>query len=112
MHLNELKNALGISGILTEASIWYNGNAQIGLLVKRADRMINVCEMKFSTGKYTITKDYEAKLRSKLEEFRTATKCKEGLLLTFVTTYGVNQGKNSSIVQAEVTLDKLFRSTV
>ena len=112
MHLNELKNALGISGILTEASIWYNGNAQIDLLVKRADRMINVCEMKFSTGKYTITKDYEAKLRSKLEEFRTATKCKEGLLLTFVTTYGVNQGKNSSIVQAEVTLDKLFRSTV
>ena len=73
--------------------------------------MINICEMKFSIDKYAITKDYEAKLRKKMEAFRTATKSRKGLLLTLVTTYGLKPGKNNSIVQSEITLDKLFSST-
>ena len=110
LHLDAMKKALGISGILTQASVWHNEYAQIDLLIERADRMINVCEMKFSVDKYTITKDYEAKLRTKLEAFRNATNCRKGLLLTLVTTYGLQPGKNNSIVQTEITLDDLFSS--
>ena len=111
LHLDALKRALGISGILTKASVWHNEDAKIDLLIERADIMINICEMKFSIDKYAITKDYEAKLRKKMEAFRTATKSRKGLLLTLVTTYGLKPGKNNSIVQSEITLDKLFSST-
>jgi uncharacterized protein len=40
--------------------------------------------------------------------FREATKTKYALVVTFVTTYGVADGKHHSIVHSEVTMDDLF----
>ena len=54
------------------------------------------------------TKDYELRVRERLELFRTSTKCQSGLVSTFVTTYGVADGIHSSIVNSEVTMDDLF----
>ena len=42
--------------------------------------------------------------------FRMATKNKKTLVNTFVTTYGVANAKNKSIVHSEVTMDDLFNS--
>ena len=39
--------------------------AQIDMLIDRADRVVNVCEMKYSTSNYTIDKKYDAELRRK-----------------------------------------------
>jgi uncharacterized protein len=51
-HLQNLKQALGISGVYTEVSAWRSKKsepgAQIDLLIDRQDRVINVCEIKFS----------------------------------------------------------------
>ena len=33
---------------------------------------------------------------------------RSGLIQTFVTTYGVAQGKHSSVAQCEITMDELF----
>ena len=38
-----------------------------------------------------------------------ATKTRKTLVITFVTTYGVVDGKHKSIVHSEVTMDDLFR---
>ena len=40
--------------------------------------------------------------------FRMATKTSKALVITFVTTYGVVDGKHKSIVHSEVTMDNLF----
>ena len=40
--------------------------------------------------------------------FREATKCKKGLVNTFVTTYGILPGKNSSVAESELTMEVLF----
>ena len=117
-HHQQIKNALGISGIATEVSTWKCNadeakdihGAQIDMIIERADRLIHLCEMKFSEGTYNITKEYEAKLRSRSDVFKLKTKTKKPVVHTFVTTYGLGEGKHHSIVHSEVTMDDLFNS--
>lgn len=107
-HLQQIKEALQIAGIATETSSWRNDNAQIDLVIKRADRFINLCEMKFSTLPYEITADYAQKVRERMAEFKSATKTRYALISTFITTYGVKAGKHSSIAQTQLAMDDLF----
>lgn len=112
-HLAQIKKALGISGMSTNACSWRkqggeNDGAQIDLLIDRSDRVINICEMKFSEQPYSITKAYADNLRMKMAVFTAATNTRKSLALTMVTTYGVLPGIHSGIVQKEVTMDDLF----
>lgn len=67
-HIYEIKVALGISGIQAEPSTWRyvpgkgKAEAQIDLLIYRADFCINICEMKFSTAEFTIDRKYADEL--------------------------------------------------
>lgn len=112
-HLNQIKSALGIAGIASEASIWRSddaemGKAQIDLLIKRADRIIDLCEIKFSTEKFAIDKDYAERIRDRTALFRSKSKTRYGLANVFITTFGVVRGKNSGVVDKEITVDQLF----
>ena len=114
VHTDAIKKAIGISGIATEVSSWRKtGNdkqkgGQIDLVIKRADRIIHLCEIKFCKSEYHITESYELQLRERMELFRMATKTRFSLVNTFVTTYGVSDGKHHSIVHSEVTMEQLF----
>ena len=65
LYLSEIKRALGISGVYSEVSVWMQKGedgkrgAQIDMLIDRADRVINMCEMKFLDGEYAVDKDEE-----------------------------------------------------
>lgn len=114
-HSAQIKRALGISGILTSESEWRckpseNGKgAQIDLVIERADRVTNICEMKFASGEYEIDAEEALALRNKISAFVRETGTRNACHLTFVTTYGVRANKHSGIVQSQVTLDDLFR---
>ena len=82
--------------------------AQIDMLIERADRVINLCEMKFTGGEFSIDKDYDAKLRNKIEALLSATKNRKNILPTLVTTYGLKQNMYSGRIQRVVTMDDLF----
>ena len=111
-HAGQIIKALGISGIQTNVSSWVSrknsGGAQIDLVIDRADRVINLCEIKFANGPYEIDRAYEMALRDKIETFRNETKTRKALHFTMITTYGVKRGKHSGIVQSEVNMDDLF----
>lgn len=114
IHLPQLKQALGISGIGTTATVWSyvskegERGAQIDLVIERADRNINLCEMKFSRGVYSITADYEEKVRQRIQLFLEKTRTTKSLISTFVTTFGVSKGTHYSVVDKEVTMAELF----
>ena len=114
-HARQIKSALGIAGVATEESAWVkraaNGErgAQIDLVIRRGDRVTNLCEMKFASGEYEISSAYETALRNKMEAFRRETKTKDTLHLTFVTTYGLVRNSHASIARSQVTLEDLFR---
>ena len=71
-HHRQIKAALGIAGVGTAISSWRSKadsdknmpGFQIDMIIERADRIIHLCEMKFSTDRYAITDNYEMKLRA------------------------------------------------
>lgn len=113
-HISQIKERLGISGILSESSSWFlkteNGErgAQIDLVIDRSDNVINLCEMKFANDDYEIDSDYEKDLRHKISAFQKYTKTRKALYLTMVTTYGVKHNIYSNIALSQVTLEHLF----
>ncbi|MBQ3657047.1 MAG: ATP-binding protein [Bacteroidales bacterium] len=112
LHINQIKNALGIAKIHTEHYSWRSTftepKSQIDLAIERADRMANICEIKFCDAPYTITKDEDMKLRVRLSNFKTETGANIGLLLTFIAPYGISGGKYSGQVKDVVTMEELF----
>jgi uncharacterized protein len=112
-HSQQLKKALGISGVYTELSSWRSQistpGAQIDLLIDRKDNVITVCEMKFSTGVFTITKAYAEVLRNKIDALRTESKTRKTIFLAMVTTYGIQENEQTlGLVQNSLTMDDLF----
>jgi hypothetical protein len=111
-HTKEIKHALGISGIQSGVSSWTSNKTekgcQIDLLIDRKDGVINLCEMKFSSMPYIISKSYEERLRNKIAVFSYEKKKKKAIHLTLLTTFGIIQNKYSGIVQKEIVLDDLF----
>ncbi len=118
LHHKQIKVALGISGMATEVSTWRCqadskkniAGAQVDMVIDRADRIIHLCEMKFSEDEYNITSAYEKTLRERRATFKAVTQTRKSVVHTFVTTYGLGQGKHHSIVHSEVTMDDLFNS--
>ena len=111
-HILQIRKSLGISVIANDVSSWYckteEQTAQIDLILDRADNIINLCEMKFCSHSFEITKQYAEHLRERIGFFADITRTRKALHLTMVTTFGVKKSKHSSIVQNEVTMDDLF----
>lgn len=112
-HTNQIKKALGISGVQSNDASWRGGtdekSVQIDLLIDRRDQVINLCECKFSLDTFSIDKAYSEKLRSKIAIFKQITKTRKAVFLTMITTYGVEKNKYANLlVQNEVTMDDLF----
>jgi AAA+ ATPase superfamily predicted ATPase len=111
-HINQIEQELGIFGILTQVSSWKSKEseegAQIDLIIERDDRVINLCEIKYSQSEFEITKAQAQKLRNRLATFKSETRTNRTLFLTMISTYGIKRGKHSELVHNEVTMEALF----
>ncbi|NDC41250.1 MAG: ATP-binding protein [Chitinophagia bacterium] len=114
-HVGQLKKALGIAGVFTTETAWRHQpapgeqGAQIDLLLDRTDHCINLCEMKYSTNLFTLTKAYAADLQRKQMVFQAQSQTRKTLFITLVTTFGVaNKADYAGLLQNEITMDALF----
>ena len=116
-HLPNIKEALGIAGVLTSASGWLyktekgssEQGVQIDLLIDRADNCINLCELKYCNDEFTINKAYDKELREKKNLFISYTKTKKSVFLTLIAPYGVNQHAGYfGTADVALTMDDLF----
>ena len=117
-HIDQITNAIGIKNVYTEESVWryrlkspIEQGAQIDILIDRADKCINLCEIKFASDTFEITKTYAKDLDNKLKVFQAQTKTKKTLFTTMVTTYGVRNAKSyPGLIQNDVNMDVLFQN--
>lgn len=115
VHQNQIKTSLGIIGIQSEIYPWQakadekTQGAQIDLIIDRADRVVNLCEMKFTQTDFCIDKEYDAKLRNKIVVLGEKTKNKRNIQPTIVTTFELKMNMYSNRIQRVVVLDDLFR---
>lgn len=114
-HIPQIKKALGIDGVYSEASVLSHQGSddfpgfQIDLLIDRNDHVINLCELKFYNQNFILTKKYADELRLKTASFKAATKTKKQIFLTFLTTFPIVPNKHSTgLIDNELTMDILF----
>jgi uncharacterized protein len=108
-HVENIKKALGITGIETNTTTWQSKNAQIDLLIDRRDNVITICEMKYSLEPFLINKKYFENLQNKVAALRTDIPMSKSIQVILVTTFGLVKTKyNSLIVNNTVTLEHLF----
>ena len=115
IHLKAIHEALGIGGIYTQVSSFYfKGDdalpgAQIDLIIDRNDGIINLCEAKFTTAEFALSKEYTANLRRKRMVFERVTKTKKLVTTTLLTSYPALQNAYyNEEIHSEVGLDRLF----
>lgn len=111
-HIPQIKRALKIDGISTLHYAWRSKTsdpgAQIDLVVERADRIVNLCEIKYSQTPYSIDKDEYGKLLNRCKAFSEETGLRHATWLTMITSEGLANGMYSSVAQSSVKLDDLF----
>ncbi len=112
-HIHAIKKALGIEGIQSTTASWHgnveNNKAQIDLLIDRRDQVINIFEIKFSLNEYVIDAAYAKALRNKVTIFKTATKTKKAIFVSFITTHGLfNNTQAQALVNNQYTMEVLF----
>ena len=107
-HLEQIKASLGISGIRTKAYAWRSSKAQIDLLIERGDDAVNVCEMKYSSGEYLLTREEHDKILNRREAYCQEENPKGAVYLTLITPNGLVHNAHGNDIQSVVTLDALF----
>lgn len=112
LHIPQIKQQLGIAQIYTEYYSWRSKlstpASQIDLLIERADNLVNLCEIKYSQAPYSITKEEDMRIRTRIADFVGETKIRHGVLTTLITTFGLRPNPYSSIAQVQLTMDDLF----
>lgn len=114
LHIDQIKQALGILGVSTRQSSWaLRGNkeeegAQIDLIIQRADHIVNMCEMKFYGEDFTVDKVYRKKLDHREKVLTEKLSRKDRVHPVLITTYGLTYNEYGSIFQNVVTIDQLF----
>lgn len=112
LHVEQIKNVLGIAGVRTDVYSWKTNatktqdGAQVDMIIDREDGIINLCEIKFSAKQFIITKSYNEQLINKVEAFREHTI--KSIHLTMITTKGIKENSYSKNIQNSIELNQLF----
>ena len=100
-HLPQIKRALRIDGISTLCYSWRSKTskpaAQIDIIIERADRIVNVCEVKYSQDKYELDKEEYEKINRRRMAFINETGLRHASWLTMITTEGLSKGMYSDM---------------
>lgn len=127
IHLKHIIKGLGIDGTIHKPGCWYYKptkntlskedadedllhGSQIDLLIDRADKTVTICEMKYSSNEYELTKEYDSLLQQRIRTFRKATKTKKSVMAVFVTPNGLLHNQYSYKYTRNVTMDTLFEN--
>jgi uncharacterized protein len=100
-HLPQIKRALGITGVYTEASSFvFKGNetekgVQIDMLLDRNDRIINILEIKFYNDQWVLDKETAAQLREKAAIFKSVSQTNKQIFITLISTFGLKPNSHS-----------------
>lgn len=125
-HIEQIVHALGISGTFYSPCSWtyrpsetllndpeadedLKSGGQIDLLIDRNDKTISVCEMKYASSEYEITKAYANHVEKRLRVFRKVTNTKKSFSIVYVTPFGLHNNMYARKVNQQITADDLFK---
>ena len=109
-HIENIKKALGISGVRTNEYAWISekNKTQIDLVIERDDGIINICEEKFTDTAFSVSPEYEQNLLKKRDTYREETKTKKALKIVMISAENIAGKANTEKISMVLTLDDLF----
>ena len=111
-HVPQIKRALGLEAISTLCYSWRSKtsapSSQIDIIIERADRIVNICEVKYSGDEYVLDKEEFERLCKSKNSFTQESGIRHTPWLTMITTEGMARGKYTEMIQSQITLDDLF----
>lgn len=114
LHVDQLKHAMGISGIMANVYSWHcrateeHPGVQIDLLIDRADNVVSVCEMKYAPDGYRATAAASKSLSTKMAVLRSYLPARKAVQPVLITSNGLIRSKNDLTYVGEITADQLF----
>lgn len=112
-HIEQIKQSLGIAGVISDNSAWSQRcedeeGTQIDMLISRNDNVINMCEIKYYGGDFSVDKEYYKQLlkRQSILSEKISPKCT--IHNTLITTFGLIKNEYSNFFTNVVLLDDLF----
>lgn len=112
VHIRQIRHALGLDKIAVEYYSWRSTRSprsQIDMIIERADRLVNLCEIKYVQSEYVITAEEDKKMRNRTSAFVLETKTRAGILPTWITPYGLFPNNYSVSVNHQILIDDLFQ---
>lgn len=112
-HVDQIKKALDIYGVHTTHSAWIGqddelGGTQIDLIIDRDDHVLNLCELKYLSGDFSVDGAYQRKLANRQAIIQKLISPKQVIHHTLITTYGLTQNEYSGAFSNVITLEDLF----
>ena len=99
-HIKEIKKALGIEMIQSNVSTFFlkenDKVIQIDMLIRRKDKIVNVCEIKFYNNPFKIDNEYYLKTLEKNNFIQKLLKKNETIINVLISTYGLYK-KNTQV---------------
>ena len=107
-HIPQIQQALGISGIATKTYAIQSATAQMDMVIERADRIVSLCEMKYTQGTYALNKTEAEKLQKRMEEL-TETLHTKGIITVLVSNRPAQHNSYyNQLINNNITLKDLF----
>ena len=107
-HIKQIKKALGITGVISNNSAWAKDNMQIDLLIHRNDNVVDMCEIKFYSGKFNIDKNYYQTILERQTVLASMLSKKEVVHNVLITSFDTTKNQYTSVFNNIITLDDLF----
>jgi len=115
-HVEQIKAAMSIGGILSHEAAWYSPKkkgeigrgAQIDLVIDRNDDIVNVCEMKYYSEEVVLDQEEEDKIQNRVNRLKQESGTNKAVRPIIVTTKGLKRNSHSDNIQAVVVAEDLF----
>jgi uncharacterized protein len=114
-HSTQIKKAMSIGGVYAPSSSFLQKTTrttkgtQIELLFDRADKIINLFDIKFSNAELILSETDAEAIRQQMWIFKEKTKTKKRLMIVLLTTLGLEHNQYSlGLVEQILTMDALF----
>lgn len=113
-HIDQIKAALGISGVVTTETLWSKrgsedtNGTQIDLIIVRNDNVVNMCEIKFYSDEFDVDKEYHLDLDRRKRLLQEMIPRKAVVHSTLITTFGIKRSGYFGDFVSVISMDDLF----
>ena len=108
-HVYAIQKALGISGVATKTYPLLTPDAQMDMVIERADKVTSLCEMKYTTKPYTLTKQEAGKIHIRESVVSECLPAQKQVLVSLITRESAKRNEYyNELISNNITLNMLF----